>query len=102
MKFLTKTLPSHLRPAWFLTLFLVLVTGMLAAGWAWYFLRDGGQERDGDTLGGLQVFGVVPEFSLIERHRRPVLKHRAAHRAEDLLVGNLAGSSHACGLVSIE
>jgi cytochrome oxidase Cu insertion factor (SCO1/SenC/PrrC family) len=47
---------------------------MLAAGWAWYFLRDGGQERDGDTLGGLQVFGVVPDFSLIERHRRPVTR----------------------------
>jgi cytochrome oxidase Cu insertion factor (SCO1/SenC/PrrC family) len=65
---------SLLRPPWLLVVLLVLTAGALAGGWTWYFLRDRDQDGAESTLAGLQVFGVLPEFSLIERQRRSVTR----------------------------
>lgn len=74
MKFLAKTLPSPRRLPWLLSALIMLLAGMLVAGWSWYLLQ--GQTREGadNTLQGLQVFGTLPDFSLIERDRRAVTR----------------------------
>jgi len=74
MKLLAKTLPSPRRLPWLLSVLIMLLAGTLAVGWGWYFLR--GQTREGadNTLQGLQVFATLPDFSLIERDNRRVMR----------------------------
>jgi cytochrome oxidase Cu insertion factor (SCO1/SenC/PrrC family) len=74
MKIRAKTSPSPLRLPWLLSLLFVLLAASLAAGWAWYLLRGYSQESADNTLTGLQVFGAVPEFALIERDNRRVTR----------------------------
>jgi cytochrome oxidase Cu insertion factor (SCO1/SenC/PrrC family) len=59
---------------WLAIFAIVLLGGVLAGGWAWYFLRGRGQEGADNTLKGLQVFGALPDFSLIERDKRTVTR----------------------------
>jgi protein SCO1/2 len=51
---------------------LVLLAGGLAAGWAWYLLQDRRAETNQGTLEGLQIFGGLPEFTLIAQDGRRV------------------------------
>jgi cytochrome oxidase Cu insertion factor (SCO1/SenC/PrrC family) len=74
MKILPRTSPSPSRPAWLLGLAIVLLGGVLIAGWTWYFFRGLGHGNAENSLQGLQVFGTVPDFSLIERDRRKVTR----------------------------
>jgi cytochrome oxidase Cu insertion factor (SCO1/SenC/PrrC family) len=52
-------------------LVLGLALAAIAGGWAWYLLRVGAPAGD-RALGGLQVFGTLPDFTLTERNRRAV------------------------------
>jgi protein SCO1/2 len=62
-------------PFLWLTIFVVvLFVGTLVAGWSWYFLRRQMHAGVGNTLQGLQVFGALPDFSLIERTQRRVTR----------------------------
>ena len=54
------------------SVFLILLAGGLAAGWTWYFLHDRHAEPNQETLEGLQVFGGLPEFTLIAQDGRRV------------------------------
>jgi len=66
-----KACPS--RHTAFLVLVLTIALAALAGGWAWYLLRTGPPPGD-TTLVGLQVFGTLPDFTLIERDRRKVTR----------------------------
>lgn len=58
-----------------LTIFVVaLLFGTLAAGWTWYLMRGRTREAADNALQGLQVFGALPDFSLIERSKRTVTR----------------------------
>jgi len=58
-----------------LTMFVVVVFGgAIVGGWTWYLLWGRGQQAADNTLKGLQVFGALPDFSLIERDRRRVTR----------------------------
>lgn len=74
MKLLAKTLPSPRRLPWLLGVLILLLAGTLAAGWSWYFLR--GQTREGadNTLQGLQMFGTLPDFSLVGQDKQKVTR----------------------------
>jgi cytochrome oxidase Cu insertion factor (SCO1/SenC/PrrC family) len=64
-----KTSPS--RHTALLVLGLTIALAAIAGGWAWYLLRT--DRLPGNAaLGGLQVFGTLPDFTLIERDRRKV------------------------------
>ena len=56
-----------------LVLVLAIALAAIAGGWAWYLLRTG-RAPGSQTLGGLQVFGTLPDFTLIERDRRKVTR----------------------------
>jgi cytochrome oxidase Cu insertion factor (SCO1/SenC/PrrC family) len=64
---------SPWRPATFLVLILTVALAAIAGGWAWYLLRTG-RPPGATALGGLQVFGTLPDFTLIERDRRKVTR----------------------------
>jgi protein SCO1/2 len=66
-----KTSPPR-HTAW-LVLVLAIALAAIAGGWAWYLLRTG-RAPGIQTLVGLQVFGTLPDFSLIERDRRTVTR----------------------------
>ena len=56
-----------------LVLVLAIALAAIAGGWAWYLLRTG-RPPNNHALGGLQVFGTLPDFTLIERDRRNVTR----------------------------
>jgi cytochrome oxidase Cu insertion factor (SCO1/SenC/PrrC family) len=56
-----------------LVLVLAIALAAIAGGWAWYLLRTGRPPASA-MLGGLQVFGTLPDFTLIERDRRKVTR----------------------------
>jgi cytochrome oxidase Cu insertion factor (SCO1/SenC/PrrC family) len=64
---------SSPRHAILLGVALFVTAGVLAGGWAWYLLARprAAAER---TLEGLQVFGTLPDFALIERDRRQMTR----------------------------
>ncbi len=68
---MSKTLLS--RHAVLVLLVLGLALAAIAGGWAWYLLRAGAPAGD-RALGGLQAFGALPDFSLIDRSRRKVTR----------------------------
>lgn len=74
MKTVTKAFLSPLRLPWLLSLLVVLLAGILAAGWSWYFLRGEGRDGGDHTLQGLQVFGSLPDFSLTDHTQRTVTR----------------------------
>jgi len=56
-----------------LGLLLVVITGVVGIGvWSWQQGRTRQGTSEKNPLEGLQVFGTVPDFSLIERSGRPV------------------------------
>lgn len=62
---------GFLSRQWVLVACCLAMAAALAGGWAWHHLRVGRTSND-TTLQGLQVFGTLPEFSLVERDRRRV------------------------------
>ena len=68
---MSKTFLSRNTARLFLVLGLALAA--VAGGWAWYFLRAGAPPGD-RALGGLQAFGALPDFSLVDRSRRTVTR----------------------------
>lgn len=64
---------SSPRRTLFLVLALTVALAAIAGGWAWYLLRPG-RPPVSAMLGGLQLFGTLPDFSLIERDRRTVTR----------------------------
>ena len=62
------------RRPWILAALVTLFAGGLAGGWSWYFLRARSIETGQDTLEGLQLFGALPEFSLIAQDGRRVTR----------------------------
>jgi cytochrome oxidase Cu insertion factor (SCO1/SenC/PrrC family) len=74
MKTPSKVLPSPSHLLRFLALGIVVFAAALATGWIWYFVRGNTSGRAVNTLEGLQVFGTVPDFSLIERDNRKVTR----------------------------
>jgi cytochrome oxidase Cu insertion factor (SCO1/SenC/PrrC family) len=74
MKNPSKNVARRSMVLWLTILAVVALAGALAGGWAWYFLRGRGKEVADNTLKGLQVFGALPNFSLIERDKRTVTR----------------------------
>jgi cytochrome oxidase Cu insertion factor (SCO1/SenC/PrrC family) len=64
---------SRPRHTLFLVLALTVALAAIAGGWAWYLLGTGRPPASA-MLGGLQVFGTLPDFSLVERDRRTVTR----------------------------
>ena len=67
------TLALFRRP-WIFVAFVTLLAGGLAGGWTWYFLRARPADTSQDSLEGLQIFGTLPEFSLIAQDGRPMTR----------------------------
>ena len=68
-------MPKHdsARHAVLLSIVVFATAAGLAGGWAWYLLARPRAAAE-KTLGGLQVFGTLPDFALIERDRRQVTR----------------------------
>ena len=65
--------PAPRRHPALLVLVLAIALAAIAGGWAWYLLRSGRPPASA-MLGGLQIFGTLPDFTLIERDRRTVTR----------------------------
>ena len=62
-----------IRPLLIATWSGALLLGLLgAAVWTWHGVRSEWPSAEDSSLEGLQVFGTLPEFSLIERSGRRV------------------------------
>jgi cytochrome oxidase Cu insertion factor (SCO1/SenC/PrrC family) len=85
MKNLPQDATRRCNPLWPTILVVLLLGGALAGGWTWYFLRSPGRDATDTALRGLQVFGVLPDFSLIERDARTVTR---AHLMGKVWVAN--------------
>ena len=61
------------RPLMLWVFALLLTAGVLALGWTWYFWQSRSQAKP-STLEGLQVFYVLPEFSLTDKHNTTITR----------------------------
>lgn len=68
---MTNALALFRRPILLSALLIFLASG-LVAGWSWYLLRSRYAGPDQGTLEGLQVFGTLPQFTLIAQDGRRV------------------------------